>query len=38
LILSDDGIELVPMDAAAGPNQKKMVGESISGRQKVSQR
>ena len=38
LILSDDGIELVPMDAVAGPNQKKMVGESISGRQKVTQR
>jgi circadian clock protein KaiC len=37
LILSDDGIQLVPMDAdaTAGPNQKKKVGESISERQRV---
>jgi circadian clock protein KaiC len=34
LILSDDGIELVPMDAAA---EKKMVGKSISGREKMTQ-
>jgi circadian clock protein KaiC len=36
LILSDDGIDLVPMDAAA--NQKKMVGKSVSGRQTMTQR
>jgi circadian clock protein KaiC len=34
LILSDDGIDIVPMDAAA--DQKKMVGKSIAGRQKLS--
>ena len=34
LILSDDGIEIVPMDAAAGPNQKRKVGKSISERHK----
>ena len=33
LILSDDGIDLVPMDALAGPNQKRMVGKSISEKQ-----
>lgn len=39
LILSDDGIDLVPLvDAAAGPNQKKKVGKSASERQKMSQR
>jgi circadian clock protein KaiC len=34
LILSDDGISLVPMDAdaTAGPNQKKKIGKSISER------
>ena len=37
LILSDDGIDLVPMDATADPNQKKMVGKSISERQKMIQ-
>jgi hypothetical protein len=37
LVLSDDGIQLVPMDAdaTAGPNQKKKVGKSISERQTV---
>jgi circadian clock protein KaiC len=34
LILSDDGIDIVPMDAAAGPNQKEKVGKSISERKK----
>jgi len=38
LILSDDGIALVPMDAAAGPNQKKKVGKNISERQKMIRR
>ena len=38
LILSDDGIALVPMDAVAGPNQKKKVGKSISERHKMIQR
>jgi circadian clock protein KaiC len=38
LILSDDGIALVPMDAAAGPNQKEKVGKGISERQKLIQR
>ncbi|HXM20455.1 MAG TPA: circadian clock protein KaiC [Terriglobales bacterium] len=35
LILSDDGIQLVPMDAdaTAGPNQKMRVGKSITVRQ-----
>ena len=33
LILSDDGIALVPMDAAAGPNQKMRVGKSITVKQ-----
>jgi circadian clock protein KaiC len=34
LILSDDGIQLVPMDADAtvGPNQKMRVGKSITGK------
>jgi circadian clock protein KaiC len=37
LVLSDDGIQLVPMDAdaTAGPNQKNKVGKSISERQTV---
>src|ERR1035437_2009872 len=37
LILSDDGINLVPMDAdaTAGPNQKKKVGKSITVRQEL---
>jgi circadian clock protein KaiC len=37
LILSDDGIDLVPMDVdvTAGPNQKKKVGKSISEKQKL---
>ena len=35
LILSDDGIYLVPMDAAAGPNRKKKVSKNISERQKM---
>jgi hypothetical protein len=35
LILSDDGISLVPMDAdaTAGPKQKERVGKSITVRQ-----
>jgi len=34
LILNDDGIHLVPMDAdaTAGPNQKMRVGKSITGK------
>ena len=36
LVLSDEGIELVPMDPAA--DQKKMVGKSISGSGKSTQR
>jgi circadian clock protein KaiC len=37
LIISDDGIDLVPMDAVAtaGPNQKKKVSKSISEKQKL---
>jgi hypothetical protein len=37
LILSDDGIDLVPMDAVAtaGPSQKKKVDKNISGKQKL---
>src|SRR5471030_291446 len=35
LILSDDGIDLVPMDAAADPNQKRLVDKNISERQKI---
>jgi hypothetical protein len=37
LILSDDGINLVPMDgdATVVPNQKKNVGKSISERQQL---
>ena len=33
LILSDDGIDLVPMDAdaTAGANQKMRIGKSVSG-------
>ena len=40
LVLSDDGIQLVPMDAdaTAGANQKKKVGKSISERHKMIQR
>ena len=38
LILSDDGIEIVPMKAAAGPRQKKTASKSISERKKMSQR
>src|ERR1700688_435364 len=40
LILSDDGISLVPMDAdaAAGPKQKERVGKSITVRQTLSKR
>ncbi len=36
MILSDDGINLVPMDAdaAAGANQKKKLGKNISGKRK----
>jgi len=34
LILSDDGIDIVPMDSAE--NQEKMVGKSISGRRKIT--
>jgi circadian clock protein KaiC len=36
LVLSDDGIELVPMDPSA--DQKKMVGKNISGSRKSTQR
>src|ERR1700674_3892125 len=37
LLISDDGIDLVPMDAVAtaGPNQKKKVSKSISEKQKL---
>jgi circadian clock protein KaiC len=40
LILSDDGINLIPMDAdaTAGPNQKKKVGKSITVRQELIKR
>ncbi len=38
LILSNNGISLVPVDAAAGPNQKKMIGKSSSEKQKMSQK
>ena len=37
LILSDDGIDLVPMDAAAGPNQTEKVGKSTSGSRETRQ-
>lgn len=36
LILSDDGIDLVPVDDAAGLNLKKKVDKSISEKQKMS--
>jgi circadian clock protein KaiC len=36
LVLSDDGIELVPMDPTA--DQKKMVGKGVSGSRKSTQR
>jgi circadian clock protein KaiC len=35
LILSDDGIDIVPMDAAAGRNQTKTVGKSLVDRHKM---
>lgn len=35
LILSDDGIDLVPMDGAVGPNQKAKADKSISEKQKM---
>ena len=38
LILSDDGIVLVPVDTAAGPDQKAKVGKSSSEKQKMSPR
>jgi hypothetical protein len=40
LILSDDGISLVPMDAdaTAGPKQKERVGKSITVRQTLIKR
>jgi len=38
LVLSDAGIDLVPMDTAAGPNQKEKVSKKISERQKMIQR
>src|SRR6202521_5220213 len=37
LILSDDGIDVVPMDASGGPEQKKMGGKNIPERQKIIQ-
>jgi F0F1-type ATP synthase epsilon subunit len=36
LILSDDGIALVPVDAAAVPSQKAKVDKSISEKQTMS--
>jgi circadian clock protein KaiC len=40
LILSDDGISLVPMeaDATAGPKQKERVGKSITGKTNINQK
>ena len=38
LILSDDGIDLVPMDAVACPDQKKRADKGVSERAKMSQR
>jgi len=38
LILSDAGIDIVPMDAAAGPDQTKGPDKSISERAKMRQR
>src|ERR1700674_5695088 len=38
LILSDDGIDIEPMNAAARPNQEKKVVKSIPERQKMIQR
>src|ERR1017187_5466737 len=38
LILSDAGIDIVPMDVAAGPNQTKELDKSISERAKMRQR
>jgi hypothetical protein len=36
LILSDDGIALVPVDAVAVPRQKEKTDKSISEKQKLS--
>jgi circadian clock protein KaiC len=38
LILSDNGIDIVPMDAAAGPNQKEKTGKNIPEKRKMVQR
>jgi circadian clock protein KaiC len=38
LILSDDGIDVVPMDSGAGRNQKRKIGKDIPEKQKMIQR